>query len=108
VTVTFDIPVEVLPGGVSYPNSVAIKRGPQVLAIDEGLNAGIDPLVAVGYRNGLKLADASAVLPANWGWKEAFFLDATVDGGPKKVVLVPFAEAGQKAGEVEVWIARRN
>jgi hypothetical protein len=108
VKVTFDMPVEVLPGGLSFPNSVAIKRGPQVLAIDKGLNAGIDSLVAVGYRNGLKLTDASTVLPANWGWKEAFFLDATVDGGPKKVVLVPFAEAGQKSGEVEVWIARRN
>jgi DUF1680 family protein len=107
VEIRFDMPVEVLPGGISYPNSVAIKRGPQVLAIDKGLNAGIDSLVAVGSVKGLKLADAGAVLPADWGWREAFYLDATVDGGPKKVVLVPFAEAGQKTGEVKVWIARR-
>jgi DUF1680 family protein len=108
VIVTFDMPVEVLPGGISYPNAVAIKRGPQVLAIDKGLNEGIDSLVAVGHVNGLKLADASAVLPADWGWKEAFYLGANVDGDPKKVVLVPFAEAGQKSGEVAVWIVRRN
>ena len=108
VIVTFDMPVEVLPGRISYPNAVAIKRGPQVLAIDKGLNEGIDSLVAVGHVNGLKLADASAILPADWGWKEAFYLDATVGGGLKKVVLVPFAEAGQKSAEVAVWIARRN
>jgi hypothetical protein len=45
-------------------------------------------------------------LPADWDWKEAFYLNANVDGSPKKVVLVPFAEAGQKAGEVAVWIVR--
>jgi hypothetical protein len=106
VKVTFDMPVEVLPGGISYPNSVAIKRGPQVLAIDRTLNAGIDSGSEVAYIDSTRLTDAEAALPADWDWKEAFYLNANVDGSPKKVVLVPFAEAGQKAGEVAVWIVR--
>jgi DUF1680 family protein len=103
VRVTFDMAVEVLAGGVSYPNSVAIKRGPQVLAVDKGLNAG-----DVIYTGSSRLTEAGGVLPEDWGWKEAFYLEANVDGSPKKVMLVPFAEAGQKSGEVAVWIARRN
>jgi DUF1680 family protein len=106
VMLSFAMPVEVLPGGLSYPNRVAIKRGPQVLALDKGLNAGIDSLGTVRYGQGSALADASAALPASWGWKEAFYLDAQVGNTPKKLVLVPFAEAGQKSAEVAVWITR--
>jgi DUF1680 family protein len=98
VKVTFDMPVEVLPGGLSFPNSVAIKRGPQVLAIDKGLNAGIDSLVAVGYRNGLKLTDASTVLPANWGWKEAFFLGRHRGRRTQKGGSRTFCRSGAKVG----------
>lgn len=94
VTVTFDMPVEVLSGGITFPNSVAIKRGPQVLAVDRGLDTGV-----VTYTGHVRLTDAGAALPADWGWKEAYYLD-------QKIVLVPFAEAGQKSDEVEVWIMR--
>jgi hypothetical protein len=95
-----------LPGGISYPNAVAIQRGPQVLAIDQGLNPGIDSVSSVRYIGGSGLVDAGAVLPADWDWKEAFFVDAQVNHVLKKVILVPFAEAGQKTDAVEVWIAR--
>jgi hypothetical protein len=106
--VTFEMPVEVLPGGISYPNAVAIKRGPQVLAIDKGLNSGIDSLGRVNYSGSLRLTDADAALPGDWDWKEAFYLDANVNGGRRTVLMVPYAEAGQKSGEVAVWIERRN
>ncbi len=56
----------------------------------------------------LRFSDADAALPADWDWKEAFYLDVQVNHVPQKVVLVPFAEAGQKTDPVEVWIARRN
>lgn len=108
VKINFDMPVEVLPGGLSYPNAIAIKRGPQVLAIDKGLNAGIDSLSGVNFMGSLRFSDADAALPADWDWKEAFYLDVQVNHVPQKVVLVPFAEAGQKTDPVEVWIARRN
>jgi len=38
VSINFDIPVQVVPGGISYPNQIAIKREPQVLAVDALLN----------------------------------------------------------------------
>jgi DUF1680 family protein len=112
VEVKMDIPVEVLPGGPTYPHSVAIKRGPQVLAFDRGLNADVDSAGAVQIADETRaahaavtsLADASAALPADWGWKEAFFLDAKIGDRPRRVVLVPFAEAGQMTGDVAVWI----
>ena len=84
--VKFDMPVEVLPGGLSYPNAVAIKRGPQVLAIDKGLNTGIDSLGGVSYNGSLRLTDGDAALPADWDWKEAFYLDANVKGGRRSVL----------------------
>ncbi len=104
--VRFDIPVQVLPGGFSYPNAVALQRGPQILAIDKGLNAGIDTAAKIRYVGRSGLTDARAALPADWGWKEAFYVGAKVGDVVKKVVVVPFAEAGQKTGEVEVWIPR--
>ena len=106
VRVSFEMPVEVLPGGRSYPNAVALQRGPQVLAIDKGLNADIDTGTIIRYAGGSDLVDASAVLPADWGWKEAFYVGAKVGDVEKRVVVVPFAEAGQKTSEVEVWIPR--
>jgi hypothetical protein len=108
VEITFEMPVEVLPGGISYPNAVAVKRGPQVLAIDKGLNSGIRSFDAVTYTNNRQLTGADTALPADWEWKEAFYMDARVNNVPQKLVLVPFAEAGQKAGEVEVWMARKK
>jgi len=106
VEISFEMPVEVLPGGISYPNAIAIKRGPQVLAIDQGLNPGIDSVSSVTYVGNSRLVDAGAAIPAAWDWKEAFYLDAQINHIPKKIVLVPFAEAGQKTDAVEVWIAQ--
>ena len=115
VRIAFAMRVSVLPGGLSYPDAIAIKRGPQVLALDRGLNARIDSLAAVVYGGGTGgagggpgLADASTALPADWDWKEAFYIDAVAGGTPKKLMLVPFAEAGQKADEVAVWIKNKN
>jgi hypothetical protein len=106
VEISFDMPIEVLPGGASYPNDIALRRGPQVLAIDKGLIAAKDSLDAVTYVASGGLSDAAAVLPPDWSWKEAFYLEAKVKDKPQKVVLVPFAEAGQQSGKVEVWMAR--
>src|SRR5580658_7246892 len=66
VKIQFDMPVEVLSGALSYPNSVAIKRGPQVLAIDKGLSEGIDSLSEVAFVSNSQLTDASAALPGDW------------------------------------------
>ena len=106
VKITFDMPVQVLPGGKSYPNSIAIKRGPQVLAIDKSLNKEIAGLNTVNFAKGDNLVAADSALPADWDWKEAFYADMKVNNITERVVLVPFSEAGQKSGDVEVWINR--
>jgi len=104
VSITFEMPLKVIPGGISYPNAIAIKRGPQVLAIDQGLNKQIASLNNVVFTTNSPATDASAGLPADWDWKEAFYLDMKVNNIPEKVVMVPFSEAGQKTANIEVWI----
>jgi DUF1680 family protein len=106
VKITFEMPVEVLSGGISYPTAVAIKRGPQILAIDKGLNPGFDSLSAVRYTDNSLLTDAGPALPTDWDWQEAFYLNTKVNDVPRKVVMVPFAEAGQKTAGIAVWITR--
>jgi DUF1680 family protein len=106
VEITFDMPIQVLPGGVSYPNAIAIKRGPQVMAIDKSLNKEIGAINTVSFSNAKELQTANSALPADWDWPEAFSADMKINNIPEKVVLVPFAEAGQKSGDVEVWINR--
>ena len=98
------------------PTAVAFQRGPQVLALDKALNPGVDTLSNIHYAGAtlgsgriaaagaLRLTDASAALPASWGWKEAFYLDAKIGATSKNVILVPFAEAGQTTGDVAVWV----
>jgi DUF1680 family protein len=107
VEVAFEMPVQELPGGLSYPNEIAIKRGPQVFAIDDGLNAGLDSLTHIVYsKKNSALTDEKAKLPADWIWKEAYSLDMQVNDKPRKVILVPFSEAGQKAANINVWIRK--
>jgi hypothetical protein len=106
VEITFDMPTQVLPGGISYPNAIAIKRGPQVMAIDKSLNKEIGGINTVSFSDAKELTTADSALPADWDWPEAFYADMRVNNITEKVVLVPFAEAGQKSGDVEVWINR--
>jgi DUF1680 family protein len=105
ISISFDMPLQVIPGGVSYPNSVAFKRGPQILAIDQGINHGLTALNEVAYSgNTTGLADAKTTLPADWDWKEAYSIEMKVNNKPQKVIMVPFSEAGQKSANIEVWI----
>ncbi len=79
VTVDMDMTVRVLPGGTSYPDSVAIQRGPQVLAAEDSLN----PQTIVMSTTLAAVAPAPA--PAGWSGSQVY-----TAGG---VTLVPFAEA---------------
>jgi len=106
VRISFDLPVQILPGGPSYPNSIALQRGPQILALDKGLNTRIDSTTILQFAGNPALADASAALPATWHWKEAFYVEAKLNGKPQELIVVPFAEAGQTTAEVAVWIKK--
>jgi len=108
IAITFNMPLQVLPGGLSYPNSIAFKRGPQIMAVDKLLNPAIGSLKEVNALNDEILTDAKATLPQDWDWKQAYDIQVNVNDKPQKVVLVPFSEAGQKASEIEVWVKRNR
>ena len=108
IFISFDMPLQVLPGGLSYPNSIAFKRGPQIMAVDQLLNPAIGSLKEVNAINNEILTDAKATLPQDWDWKQAYDVEMKINNKPQKVVLVPFSEAGQKASEIEVWVNRNR
>jgi DUF1680 family protein len=89
IAVDMDMTVRAVPGGVSYPESVAIQRGPQVLAAENRLNPemiSVRPTVT---------AVETVKPPAAWSGAQVY----TVDG----VTLVPFADAV----DMRVWIPAR-
>ena len=98
-TVTFD-------GGISYPNSIAFKVGPQVLAIDQALNPLIKNLSDVTVGKTAVVTVAKTLLPKGWVGKQVFTAKANYEGKIIDLVLVPFADAGQTDGEVRVWIRK--
>jgi hypothetical protein len=102
------MPLQIVPGGLSYPNAVAFKRGPQIMAVDRLLNPQIGSLKEVDAINNEMLTDAKSSLPGDWDWKQAYDVQMKVNDKPQKVVLVPFSEAGQKASEIEVWVNRNR
>jgi DUF1680 family protein len=108
VSISFDMPVQIIPGGTSYPDKIAFKRGPQVLAFDQLLNNGTAPGSLQFTGNTATLIDVKGRLPFDWSWKQAYATELQINHKPKQVILVPFSEAGQKATELEVWIDSPN
>jgi DUF1680 family protein len=105
ITVSFEMPLQIIPGGMSYPDKIAFKRGPQVLAVDQSLNSGADSINKISFEtNVFMLAAAKNRLPAVWKSRQAYSLTLLYDNKPKNIVLVPFAEAGQLGSNVAVWI----
>lgn len=105
LSITFDMPLQIIPGGLSNPNKIAFKRGPQVLAVDHALNSEISSINDLQFQNRTVVAnEAGEQLPSGWGWKQAYSVPLMIEQQTKQIVVVPFAEAGQTGEEVEVWI----
>jgi hypothetical protein len=69
----------------------------KIKAKDISLNASsINPEVA-----------DSTVLPKGWVGTQAYLVNAEVNGTPEKVILVPYADAGQTGGEITTWIKKK-
>lgn len=102
IKISFNMPVKTLEGGKSYPNQIAFKRGPQVLAFDEVLNPRTT-LETTENRTFTTFENKtiSNVLPKQWIGKQVYEVK-TKDN--QAINLVPFADAGQTAGEVKVWL----
>lgn len=106
IAISFEMPVTILSGGRSYPNYIAIKRGPQIMAVDQSLNASVEPgKIFFNSSASLKLNDASLKLPTQWIGKQAYTVNLlTVDKVNFPIILVPFADASQTGGNSRVWI----
>jgi len=112
VKINFKMPVMELSGGKSYPGQLAFRRGPQVLALDSLLNAKESVSAETGKpatfkSGGLLETDRIPFLPSAWIGKQVYtVMYAGKDNGTagRKLVLVPFADAGQSGGSMRVWL----
>ncbi len=107
VEISFDLPVKVLDGGISYPNRIALQRGPQVLVFDQALNSIRAEDISVSPES-MELVEVNSALPKNWVGTQAYQLNAIVNGNTDKIILVPFADAGQTGGEITTWLKKYN
>jgi hypothetical protein len=94
INIEMDLTTRMLPGGPSYPYSVGIARGPQILALEQAVNRDVVDLQAAGPRTmNVKLADAESKLPPRWRGTQAYSFDGEVAGKAHELFLVPFSDA---------------
>jgi hypothetical protein len=106
VIVNFEMPLQILKGGLSYPGFIAFKRGTQVLAMDSIFNPGYlntMPLI-VDKNTRFSIINATNVISKGWIGRQAYTLTIGTDKKQKPIVLVPFADAGQQETRQQVWI----
>jgi len=108
ILVSFDLNPNLLDGGISYPDYVAIKNGCQILALDQSLNPGIINLDKVEIESATIKQLSPSILPKDWFGSEIYSVNGFIDNKPIILNFVPFAEAGQTGGEVRVWIKKRT
>jgi hypothetical protein len=108
ISVSFQIPVQIISGGKSYPDQIAFQRGPQVLAFDDSLNPGI--LLKPEQKLSAEMPEGRSndrLLSEEWIGKQAYtvnVLDKNMDETKQRIIVVPFADAGQTGGALKVWM----
>ena len=106
IQVSFDLTTQRLDGGKSYPGFVALKNGPQVLALDHALNPQINDLASVQISASSLTALPKTMLPKGWVGSQVYRVRGLADGKPADLTLVPFAEAGQTGADLAVWLKK--
>ncbi len=106
VDVQFDMPLQIIKGDPTYKGFVAFKRGPQVLAVDSLLNVGRSINVSANFTDARKLTveDVAINLPRYWVGRQAYSVSREDIKKKEVLVLVPFADAGQQASPLQVWV----
>lgn len=108
IQVSFDLHPQLLDGGKSYPGFVALKNGPQVLALDHALNPQINDFATVSLNSATVVALPKSQLPKGWVGSQLYSVKGMVDGKPTDLKVVPFAEAGQTGADLVVWIRKND
>ena len=106
VLVSFDMNAQVLDGGKSYPGYIAVKIGPQALAVDQALNPEFTDLDNITTNSPVLKSLSKTLLPKGWVGSQIYNMKAFYNGRPVELKLVPFADAGQTDGDVRVWIKK--
>ncbi|MEO8415010.1 MAG: beta-L-arabinofuranosidase domain-containing protein [Ginsengibacter sp.] len=112
IKVSFEMPVQILHGGKSYPGQIAFQRGPQVLAFDSSLNTSLVKKYQFGSNQKFLVEKPQGkndpgVLPEQWIGKQAYsvnILDDKKNEVKQQLTLVPFADASQTGGAIKVWM----
>lgn len=111
VKISFDLPTQIISGGKSYPDRIAFQRGPQILAYDTAVNT--DSLKNGTAQNFLvdtsQWKYMSKLLPKGWIGKQLYTVPiAESDTTKREIVLVPYADASQTGGDIQVWLPLRG
>jgi DUF1680 family protein len=106
VKIHFNMPISTIYGAPTYKEKIAFKKGPQVLAMDIGLNLTLAD--TIGYQlnaNWLKYPENSTNnLPVTWIGKQAYLINLQIANKSNSILLVPFADAGQQGAFQKVWL----
>lgn len=104
--IKIDMTVNVVSGTPTYPDQVAVERGPQVLALESKVNTGLDDLSSATLPSAtsseFQITDAPAQLPQSWAGDQCYAVDGRINGRPSQLFLVPFADARN----YRVWLRR--
>ncbi len=103
VEINFTMPIIVLAGGKSYPNQIALQRGPQVLCFDTNIDSLNAEAVTI-EANDIQLKKVDSPLPKGWVGNQKFQLKAFINDLEKDIFLVPYADAGQTSGVISTWL----
>ncbi|PZP41124.1 MAG: hypothetical protein DI598_18610 [Pseudopedobacter saltans] len=108
VEVFFDIPILRVDGKSSYTGYFALKRGPQMLALDYSLNRNIDLKNAkwsLTKMEDYKVVNHKKNLPSQWIGNQLYNISLQDSNGTsQQLALVPYADASQTGGFTDLWI----
>ena len=107
IQVSFDMTIQKLDGGLSYPGYMAFKYGAQVLAVDQALNPEIRDLDQLSVGSPELAPLPKTTIPSGWIGDQIYKTNAFYDGKPVVINLVPYADASQTGGDIRVWIKKK-
>ena len=96
VKLNIDLTAEFISGSTPNGQGLAIKRGPQVLALGVTLNPSVKDLGQAGLiPSGVApaLKSSERMFPSTWMADQAYFVDGEYNKEPARLTLVPFADA---------------
>jgi DUF1680 family protein len=107
IKASFDMTIQELDGGLSYPDHMALKYGAQVLSVDQTLNPEIRDLDKLSFGSPELTPLPKTSLPSGWIGGQVFKANAYYEDKPVDINLVPYADASQTGGDIRTWIPKK-